>query len=143
MPYECLEELAVADIAFRAWGRTLEEVVAATGDATINVIVDNLDSIEFKESRPLQLANSALDMLLFDLLNELIYHKDTDQLLLRVREVRISQADGQWSLSGKARGENLDPARHQQRADVKAVTLHQFNLEQTEQGWSAQVILDI
>ena len=77
------------------------------------------------------------------MLNELIYHKDTEQLLLRVREVRISQADGQWSLSGKARGENLDPARHQQRADVKAVTLHQFNLEQTEQGWSAQVILDI
>ena len=27
MPYECLEEKATADIAFRAWGQDLEETV--------------------------------------------------------------------------------------------------------------------
>lgn len=37
----------------------------------------------------------------------------------------------------------LDPDRHQQRVDVKAVTLHQFHLEKTNGGWIAQVILDI
>jgi len=29
------------------------------------------------------------------------------------------------------------------RVDVKAVTLHRFRVEQTEQGWEALVILEI
>jgi SHS2 domain-containing protein len=143
MPYEFLEEVAVADIAFRAWGKDLEEVFVAAGDATMNVMIDNLESIQFKERRPLQLENSAVDMLLFNLLQELIYHKDAEQLLLRVREVQLAQREDGWTLTGEARGEKLDPNRHQQRADVKAVTLHHFKLEQTEQGWTAEVILDI
>ncbi len=143
MPYEFVEGLAVADIAFRAWGKSLEELFVAAADATMNVMVDNPESIEFREQRPLQLQNSALDMLLFDLLQELIYHKDVEQLLLRVRQIRIHQQEGQWMLSGQAQGEKLDPERHQQRADVNAVTLHQFKLEETEQGWMATVVLDI
>jgi SHS2 domain-containing protein len=37
----------------------------------------------------------------------------------------------------------LDAGRHQQRADVKAVTLHDFRVEKTEGGWKAVAILDI
>jgi SHS2 domain-containing protein len=143
MPYEFLEEAATADIAFRAWGASLEEVFLAASDATMNVMIDNLDSLQFKDARPLRLENSALDMLLFDLLQELIYYKDAEQLLLRVREARILQDQGQWRLTGQAQGEKLDPERHQQRVDVKAVTLHHFQLEHTGQGWIASVILDI
>lgn len=143
MPYEYLEGMAVADIAFRAWGKDLEEVFVAAADATMNVMVEDLESIRFRERRSLQLENSALDLLLFALLEELIYRKDAEQLLLRVSEARIIQRDGQWTLTGEARGEKVDPDHHQQRADVKAVTLHQFKLEQTRQGWEATVVLDI
>ncbi|MCZ6878907.1 MAG: archease, partial [Acidobacteria bacterium] len=31
----------------------------------------------------------------------------------------------------------------EQRVDVKAVTLHQFCLEKTDQGWMTRIILDI
>jgi SHS2 domain-containing protein len=143
MPYEFLADVATADIAFRAWGKNLEEVFVAACDATMNVMIDNLESIQFKEQRPLKLENSALDMLLFALLQELIYYKDAQQLLLRVREIHIAQREGQWTLTGAAHGEPLAPQRHQQRADVKAVTLHHFSLQQTEEGWTARVILDI
>jgi SHS2 domain-containing protein len=40
-------------------------------------------------------------------------------------------------------GETLDRDRHEQRVDVKAVTLHRFQLEKTDDGWIAMVILDI
>lgn len=143
MPYEFLEDVATADIAFRAWGKDLEEVFIAAADATMNVMIDNLESIQFQDQRPLTLENSALDMLLFDLLQELIYLKDVEQLLLRVREARITQHESQWTLKGQAHGEKLDPARHHQRADVKAVTLHQFKLQPAPEGWMAMVILDI
>ena len=43
MPYTYLEEIAIADIAFRATGKTEEEVFAAAADATVNVMVEDLD----------------------------------------------------------------------------------------------------
>jgi SHS2 domain-containing protein len=143
MPYKFLEAVALADIAFRAEGSSLEEVFAAASDATMNVMVDNLDSIQAKEGRALVLENSALDLLLFDLLQELIYYKDSEQLLLRVRQLSIRQEGALWKLTGEAQGEKLNPARHRQRADVKAVTLHHFKLEKTDAGWTAMVVLDI
>jgi len=42
-----------------------------------------------------------------------------------------------------AAGEPLDSARHHQRADVKAVTLHDFSVEKQNEGWKARVLLDI
>jgi len=143
MPYQFLEELATADIAFRAWGVDLEELFVACADATANVMVEELQSIEPRERRALACENEALDLLLFDFLQELIYYKDAEQLLLRVPEAEIQKDSGQWKLKAVARGEKLDPKRHRQRVDVKAVTLHRFQLEQTRDGWQAQVILDI
>jgi SHS2 domain-containing protein len=46
-------------------------------------------------------------------------------------------------LKAKIAGEHLDDARHQQRADVKAVTLHGFSVKKQDGGWKAKVLLDI
>jgi G3E family GTPase/SHS2 domain-containing protein len=141
--YEFVEGLTVADIAFRAWGAGLSEVFSAAGDATLNAMIDNLDEVAPKQKHTVHLANDALDLLLFDFLQELIYFKDSQQLLLRARDIRISEKDGKHALEAELHGEKLDPARHSQRVDVKAVTLHQFKLEKTEQGWEVTVILDV
>ncbi len=42
-----------------------------------------------------------------------------------------------------SKGEWLELKRHQQRVDVKAVTLHCFQLVETNGEWLAVVILDI
>jgi SHS2 domain-containing protein len=143
MPYEFLEDIATADIAFRAWGKNLEETFIAASDATMNVMVEDLDSIQPLERREFQLRNEALDMLLFDLLQELIYYKDSEKLMLRIHQIQIRKEDSQHVLKAIALGEKLDPNRHPTRADVKAVTLHRFQLENTDHGWKAQIILDI
>ena len=82
-------------------------------------------------------------MLLFNFLQELVYYKDAEQLLLRVGQVAIAARSGSVFLTAMAHGERLDPDRHQLRVDVKAVTLHRFSLQQTMHGWEAVVILDI
>jgi SHS2 domain-containing protein len=46
-------------------------------------------------------------------------------------------------LNAVTTGEAIDRDRHEQRVDVKAVTLHRFQLEKTDDGWTAMVILDI
>src|SRR4030042_5800218 len=143
MPYEFLEDIATADIAFSAGGKDLEETFIAASDATMNVMVENLDSIQPLERREFQLRNEALDMLLFDLLQELIYYKDSEKLMLRIHQIKIKRDDGRHGLEAVALGEQLDPNRHHTRGDVKAVTLHRFELVETDQGWKAAVILDI
>ena len=143
MPYHYLEEIGTADIAFEATGRDLRELFMAAADATMNVMIDNLDAIEPHETRDIELVNDKLDMLLFDCLQELIYFKDAERLLLRVRDVRIEERDGKHFLKAEAAGEPLDAARHHQRADVKAVTLHDFSVEKQDDGWKARVLLDI
>ena len=143
MPYQYLEEIGTADIAFEAMGRDLSELFTDAADATMNVMIDNLDAIEPRETRHIELSNEKIDMLLFDFLQELLYFKDAERLLLRVRDARIDEKAEKYFLKTEAAGEILDPARHRQRADVKAVTLHGFSVERENGGWKARVLLDI
>jgi len=143
MPYEFVEDIATADIAFSAWGKDLEETFIAASDAMMNVMVENLDSIQPIERREFELRNEALDMLLFDLLQELIYYKDSEKLMLRIHRVQIKKEGGQYVLKAIALREKLDPNCHATRADVKAVTLHRFQLVKTDRGWKTEIILDI
>ncbi len=112
MPYTYLEEIAIADIAFRATGRTLEELFAAAADATVNVMVEDLATIRDRKRIPLRLENDALDLLLFDFLNEFVYLKDAKGLLMRAGAIRVGQQDSPFTLKGELYGEKLDPLRH-------------------------------
>jgi SHS2 domain-containing protein len=57
--------------------------------------------------------------------------------------VQIAERDENYFVEATAEGEPLDTERHLQRADVKAVTLHDFSVEQIDGGWKARVLLDI
>ena len=143
MPYHYLEEIGTADIAFEATGRDLPELFRDAADATTNVMIDNIEAIQPRQTRQIELSNDKFDMLLFDFLQELIFLKDAERLLLRIREVQIDHRDKMYLVKATAEGETLDPERHHQRADVKAVTLHNFVVEQTDGGWKVRVLLDI
>ena len=143
MPYHYLEDIGTADIAFEVSGRDLPALFSDAAEATMNVMIDNLEAIEPRETRQIELSNDKIDMLLFEFLQELIYFKDAERLLLRVRDVQVDEKKGKYFLKAEAAGEPLDAARHHQRADVKAVTLHDFTVEKKNGGWRARVLLDI
>ena len=48
MPYKFLEDVAIADVAFVATGKTLEELFESSALAVTNTMVKNLKSIEHK-----------------------------------------------------------------------------------------------
>jgi SHS2 domain-containing protein len=143
MPYEFVDELTVADIAFRAWGHDLAETFVSAADAVMNAMVEDLDTIQPRDTRQLSVEHEAMDLLLFNFLQELVYYKDAEQLLLRIQQLRIADDRQPYTLHATAVGEPIDPDRHHMGVDVKAVTLHHFSLTQTERGWEAIVILDI
>jgi SHS2 domain-containing protein len=143
MPYQYLSDIAIADVAFRAWGNTLEKMFVSAADASMNVMVEDLAGIMKREHRDFSLKAESIEMLLFELLQELIFFKDAEQLLLRVPQVFIQQKSTHYTLKAEAYGEMLDPKKHELNADVKAVTLHHFQVVKTGHGWEATVILDI
>jgi SHS2 domain-containing protein len=141
--YQYLPEIAVADVAFLAQGATLSDLFTAAGDATMNVMVDDLAAIRERQAVEVTLSHRDVDMLLFDFLNEFIYFKDARQLLLRARDVTVVKKDGLYNLRATLYGEKLDAQIHPLKVDVKAVTLHRFEVRETSGGWEATVVLDI
>ena len=143
MPYKYLDNIAIADAAFEAWADTLEEMFRDAADAAMNVMVADLDTIADRAQKTIELRDDSLDMLLFNFLQELIFYKDAEQLLLRVSKIDIRKDDKTFSLTAAAYGEPADSQKHDLVVDVKAVTLHQFKVEKTDTTWRATVVLDI
>ncbi len=52
----------------------------------------------------------------------------------------MSEADGEWRLSGSARGV---PVADIAAREVKAVTYSEMALEETPDGWRAYVVFDV
>lgn len=143
MPYRFIDDIAIADVAFEARGETAEGMFKAASEALLNVMVADMETVRPAEEVNILLESASMEMLLFDLLNELIYYKDSGLLLLRIAEAVIDNPEGTCTLRAVARGERLDPARHPLVVDVKAVTLHRFLVEETAEGWRSLVVLDI
>ncbi|MGA1796796.1 MAG: archease [bacterium] len=54
MPFRFLEDIATADIAFEAWGETMEELFSACAEAVIGIMADdaNTRDEEIREVKP-------------------------------------------------------------------------------------------
>ncbi len=143
MPYHYLDDVAIADAAFEARAATLAELFSCSCDAALGVMVEDPAAILPRESRTFTAEEDALDMLLYRLLGELVFYKDSEGILLRCPRCGLEERAGRWSLEAELAGEQADPARHRLLADVKAVTLHLLSVGRVSGGWSARVVLDI
>jgi SHS2 domain-containing protein len=143
MPYRYLEDIATADAAFDAWGTTREELFATAADALLGIMVAKTDDVSARRSLTVTLHHEDLELLLFDFLQELIFLKDSQRLLLRVRAITITNEQETLLLKAELSGELIDSARLELLADAKAITLHQFRIENEGNSWKARVIVDV
>lgn len=141
MSYRFLEEIATADVAFDAEGKTLSDLFEAAALALTEVMVD-LEGLLPVVERRVHLTAEDIETLLFRWLAELIYLKDAECLLFRRFEIRIRE-EGAPELLATLWGDQIDYRKMSLRVDVKAVTYHLFTLERTPRGWRARVVLDI
>jgi SHS2 domain-containing protein len=87
----------------------------------------------------LHVAGSDLEYLLVDWLDGLLYLFESKRFLACEFETIFDDT----GLAATVRGETCDPARHQLAHEVKAVTYHGLAVEQSPDGWRAEVIVDI
>lgn len=141
MGYEFLEH--TADVQFRATGETLEELFASSGEALIASMLD-LDAIREEEKRELEASGGDLEELLFNWLDEVIFLVSAEVYVAHKFEVeKVERRNGEYSVRGTASGEQADPERHRFETEVKAVSYHGMEVEETDAGWEATVILDV
>jgi len=143
MSYRYLEDIATADVAFEATGADLPDVFRSAAAAAMGVMVEDLATIRPQTEVSVEFSGADLDMLLFDLLNELVYYKDAKGLLLVVGSISVDCGQKAYALKATLKGEKIDRARHRLKADVKAVTLHRLSLVRVGPLWRATVVLDI
>lgn len=147
--FEILEH--PADVGFLAYGGTLEELFENAALAMCS-LASAPERIAERVEREIRANGSDIESLLYAWLAEILAIADGEQLVFR--RARVTQLEApQQSSSGKpclpgvargaAYGEPFDRARHAAGTYIKAVTLHQFAVERTPQGWQARVFLDL
>ena len=139
--YEFVEDVALADCAVDIDGESLDDLFETAAAALARLMVDPA-TVAITEERPIELEATALDMLLYDWLSELIFLKDRDGRVFPGAQVEVT-GTGPYRLAARVQGGPIDPAHTALGADPKAVTLHQFALRQTNGGWHARVVIDI
>lgn len=128
-----------ADVGFIAYGATREELFANAAHAVMTLACDPQQLAE-RESREIEASGADIESLLYDWLAEILALSDAEHLFFRRAEVHEV---GAARVRGTVYGEKYDKQRHRAGTYIKAVTYHQLKVEQSADGWTARVYLDV
>ena len=131
-----------ADIMYKVEAATIEGLFNQAGLA-IGEITTNLKTIEEKVEREITAKGKKIDMLLFDFLDDLLFYKDAELTIFSRFDISIKKDGEEYILNCKAFGEPLDANKHDRKIDIKAITMHLFEVKQIADRWEATVLVDI
>jgi SHS2 domain-containing protein len=129
----------MADLGLWVQAESVEELFASAGVALAELMYQGSreGAIEWL---PFSTQGSDQAELLVDLLAEVVYLADAEQLL--VAEVKIKSLTS-VELTADLGTISLDSKRHSAGEPVKAVTYHNASVTQTGGKWEAKLVLDI
>jgi len=128
-----------ADVGLRVRAGDLNRLFEDAAQALFSAILADPDSAKPVEEMVFNIEGTRYDDLLFDWLSELLFTFATRHVVFADFSVRVHKA----GLAAIVRGEPIDPARHELGAEIKAITYHGLKVEQTADGWLAEVIVDV
>ncbi len=149
--FRFIPDIAVADTAFEAFGKDLNELFENCALATFTEMVD-VKTVSPKEKRTIQLSSEKLESLLYDFLSEILFIKDQEGMVFSkvkcdINETGVCLPTGEckekFVLEANIQGEKINLKKHKLGNDVKAVTMHMFQVVKDKKGWKARVVLDI
>ena len=127
-----------ADLGLGITGASLAEVFELAAQGLFSVMVD-IDTVEERQAMDIDVTSSDVEALLVQWLNELLYHSEVEDMLLKRFDVlELSQTH----IRAQCYGEVIDRQRHNLLSGVKAATYHMVQVRKNSQFY-ARVILDI
>lgn len=140
--YKIIEDTATADIAFRAYGESLEEAFSNSGLCLFNIITD-IDKVETKLEKEIEIKSEDKESLLFDFLSEFLYIFDTENFIFSKIDTKIDEDRKNLKLKAISKGEKFNPNKHSIKSEVKAVSYFDMKIEEKDGKWMCQVVLDL
>lgn len=132
-----------ADIGLEVKSDSLEGLFGEAGKALFSLMVD-MDEIKAEKSLELELSESNLEDLIYEWLSELLSLSNLKgQVYGEFSKLNIAESNEGYRLEATARGENIDPGRHELGTEVKAVTYQGLEINETEGGWRCRFVVDV
>lgn len=133
-----------ADIIIEAWAPTLEGLFEEAAKAITEVMTDPT-RITPREERRIEAEGFDLENLLLRFLEEILVLHDSEGLIFREYKVHRVEKRGpeDYYASATARGEKYDPAKHESRTHVKAITYALMEVKQENGLWKTRFTIDI
>jgi SHS2 domain-containing protein len=128
-----------ADVGIRARADTAEELFAEAARGLFSLMIENVDDVQTVEELEFHLNGDDVEELFHDWLAELLYAFNARRLALAEFHVQMGASE----LTATARGEPIDPSRHQIAVEVKAITWCGLKVEHQPNGWLAEVVVDL
>lgn len=117
-----------ADIGFKAYGKSLNEAFENAGLAMFNVISDT-DDVSGQKEISFEISSEDEVSLLYDYLEELLFHHEIDFMLFSEFHVEI---DDNLCLKATIAGEEINWEKHERKSEIKAITFHKMHVKKTD-----------
>ena len=131
------------DIGIQVTADTLSQLFERAAEGTFHVLTD-LPAVRPNTETSLTVEGRDREALMVRWLSELNYRHTVDrELYCDFAVTSIEPTDEGFVLTATVRGEPIDPTRHVVHTEIKAITFHGLAVEETDGGWTVQVIFDM
>ncbi len=134
--YEFFEH--TADIGIKAYGKNIEEAFENSALGITNIIT-NTEQVEPTKQIQIKAEAENIQALLYEWLEEIIIKFDTKRLIFSKFKVEIENN----KLKATCKGEEFNTEKHIVGTEVKAITYHMMNIEESKKGWEISFVPDI
>ena len=139
MSYEIMQH--PADAKFRASGETKEEAFSEA----VRAFADIVGGEAGKQVHTIEVNSESLESLLFDMLDELIFLQDTENVVVsHADEMNLNYAeDGSWRLEAGIKTNKILPDVN--KLDVKGPTYSEMKVQyvRAQETWVLESVVDI
>ncbi len=124
-----------ADIAFRIWATTLDELFKLAVDSmnsVTDIVYDENDSGNYED---FSIQDVDLESMLVSLLNDCNYKIQQEMICSRISEIYVENE--------KIRGKYFHQGIKSFNKEIKAVTYHKLNIQHSRGSYAVEIVFDV
>lgn len=143
MAFRQIDDITSADIALEISADSDGALFVEAGAALRSVMLEVAEQAPGAFEMTFEVGAESIEALLHSFMDELLFYKDSDGLLVTPRSAEVDCDDSGARVRCRALAERIDHAFHRFIVDVKAVTMHRFSVRHEGDRWTATVVLDV
>jgi len=132
----------VTDAYIEAYGDSMEEAFSYAAKGTINIMFE-LKDIMGKSKFEFKVEGHDYSELLFNWIDGIILLIAVDNKVASNFELKISNLDSKYQLTGYAMTESVDISKHGYKTEIKGITYHEMQILQEDGINKVRFILDL